>query len=305
MIHKSEDAVEILRPLLQSNRLVLFIGSGVSVDPPSNLPLWDGLIREFIAFCADVPPELRDTEFEDLLESARQNPARYPERIASALIQKLQEIEDARYDIQKSLRQWMTERFNSASPNANHDAIVQTNYPFLITSNYDNLLEKASRSAGFSRLALRTYDFNQAPGLAIALYQREPCIIHAHGDAQSISVGDMIFTSEDYARIRRKYPGFRLALKAVMLQYSLLFVGYGGSDPHFEDLMEEMSHDLNWSVDPALPKTFIFMHEDKVDPILRKYKEARRAHFITIDDYSKTPLFLEQLRDIQPRQDNV
>ena len=47
----TDEALTELEPILIKNKLALFAGSGISVPHPSNLPLWSGLIMDFIDFC--------------------------------------------------------------------------------------------------------------------------------------------------------------------------------------------------------------------------------------------------------------
>lgn len=294
-----EEGIARLTPLLNRGKLIVFVGSGVSV--PSGLPTWDGLLREFIAFCHSLPGQVKDDEFARLLSDAEGMTATYPTRVASALRDKLKQTPENEKDtVERYWKRWLNRMFVAADPNPAHEAVVGTNYPYIVTSNYDDLLEMAARSRGMSELPFNSFSFTHPEKVAAAIYEKRPCIIHAHGDGENLSIGDMIFTAEDYQRIRRDYPGFRLALQTLMLQYSMLFVGYGGSDPHLEDLLDEVCHSLGWK-QAGLPEAFVFMKEEKVNSVHERYKEKRRTHFIVTRTYEDTVPFLKSLEDACPR----
>ena len=44
-----EQGIKVLSEELQNERLIAFVGSGISVD--SGLPTWDGFLDSFIGFC--------------------------------------------------------------------------------------------------------------------------------------------------------------------------------------------------------------------------------------------------------------
>jgi hypothetical protein len=300
-----DSGVETLGPLLREGKLIVLTGSGVSVPSPSNLPTWDGFLREFIKFCrlvqehAELDPADR---FDELLSDAEAEAAKYPIRVASALKQKLLEIE-RKYaaNISNLMSLWLTDLFQSGRWNANHEQIVETNYKFILTSNYDRLLELAARDLGHWALYANTYSFKEPEKIAGVIYSEKPAIIHVHGDVRSISLEDFIFTSEDYLRIRRSYPGFTLSVQSLMLNYSVLFVGYGGSDPHLEELVEELRFFFRYSDSELLPRCFILLKKGKASKVLKQFKTRMRTSFIEIDNYEDTPLFLKYLRAVSPR----
>ena len=294
-------AVEILKPLLEEHKLVLFAGTGISV--PAGAPTWDELLRQFVEFCTDLQQYLEpDEQFHELLEDARKNIDRYPTRVASVLKQRLVYLQEKRsQNIFRAFQNWLAGSFGD-TPHENHKLIVSTNYPFILTSNYDLLLEKAAQIEGYGGLSmLNTFTFNDADKVAAALYQKTPSIFHVHGDIQSIAINDFVFTAEDYATIDRKYSGFTMALQTLFLSYSVLFVGYGGSDPHFEDFMEDISYNLRWSTNEKLPKAYLALRKDKIGEVLNKYKDRLRTDIIELDTYEQTTEFLGILQKIAPR----
>lgn len=302
MILTMDHAINQIVPLLKQQKLVVFIGSGISAA--AGLPTWDTLLRKYIDFCRELQDLLQpDERFDALLDDAEKQIDKHPTRVASVLKSQLVELDNRKsQNIYRAFQQWLFDIFLKAEPHENHRLIVSTNYAQILTSNYDLLLEDAAKLEGYKSLALlNSYTYKDAAKVAAALYQNYPSIIHVHGDINGITLNDIVFTSEDYFEIERKNPGFTLALRTMFLTNSVLFIGYGGSDPHFEDFIEDISYNLNWETNENLPKTFLVLREDKVGEVLNKYKKKLRTDIISMKSYDETTEFLRILRESSPR----
>jgi NAD-dependent SIR2 family protein deacetylase len=297
-----QQAIEQLTPLVKARKLVILAGAGISFD--SGLPLWDGLIQKFINFCKDVQDILpQDSRFQALLDSATLETERHPERVASVLKNELAKVEKRTgAKIQDVFTDWLINEL-SGVPNDLHRLIIKTSYPFILTANYDTLLEAAARAEGYPALALYTYTFNDPARIAAAIYEERPAIIHVHGSMKNVGLGDFVFTGEDYSRIKRQHPGFAMALDTIFIKYSTLFVGYGGSDPHLEDVAEGLAFKLKegWPDLDTLPKSFLVLHKRKVTDVLEKYKGRLRTEIIILDDYKDLRTLLQALQEVAPR----
>ncbi|HKO43800.1 MAG TPA: SIR2 family protein [Pyrinomonadaceae bacterium] len=297
-----DQATKQLIPLVENRRLILLAGAGVSYK--SDLPLWDDLIERFIDFCREVqqilPPENR---FQGLLDAASHERSSHPERVASVLKDELANVQRTTgAKIQDVFTDWLINEL-SGDPNDNHRLIVKTNYPFVLTSNYDTLLEGAAREEGFASLALFSYTFNDPAEIAAAIYEERPALIHIHGSMRNVGVGDFVFTADDYTRIKRQHPGFSMALDTLFIKYSTLFVGYGGSDPHLEDVAEGLAFKLRegWPTLSALPRSFLMLHKDKVNEVLDRYKGKLRTDIIVLENFDEMTTLLQSLYDVAPR----
>jgi hypothetical protein len=305
MLLSASEGLNHLVPLLKRKKLILVAGSGISIPTPSNLPNWDDLLKKFIDFCREevVPALPPGDDFADVLSDAEKERSRNPIRVASVLKRKLLDKElSSQFRFESSYRRWMSRVFANAQPNRNHLAIVRTDYPFILTSNYDDLLAKAAQVTGFPRLGARALSYQESDHIAAAVYEDEPCIIHLHGRYEDASVDRIVFTAEDYLRIKHDHKAFAVVVQSLLLRFSTLFVGYGASDPHLEDLLEELSHlfkDRNQS--DSHPQTFLLLHQEKATKVLVKYKNQFRTDIITVNDYSETPAFLEHLSSEGPR----
>lgn len=302
MIKTVAEALPELQQLLRAKRLVLFAGSGISVDPPASLPTWDGLLDKFIDWCGVLQPALpTDMRFEKLLLEARDHTQRRPVQVASALKDQLLEVERRQSrNLQNAFANWLIQTL-TGKPNAYHHAIAKTDYPLILTSNYDGLIEAAALENNLWQLHMTTYSYKDPDKVAAAMYVDEPAVVHIHGQLPDVALGDIVFTQKDYTRIRRDHPGFTTILHTVFIKYSSLFVGYGGSDPHLEQLLEDSAHYLKNSTAPNLPQAYLVLRSDKVNAVLERYKMAFRTNIITVDKYEDALGLLESLQAGCPR----
>lgn len=288
--------------LLSEKRLTIFCGSGISTDPPSNLPDWDGLLERFIVFCETAIPSNIDPNWNSIIADAKRQYKKYPTRVASILKDRLTNYDKINsLNIMKSFNKWLIKTLSS-EPNSNHKYLVSTDYSHILTSNYDNLLEDAANLEGFSDLSMRNYSFNDAGKFASSIYDNKPSIVHIHGDVGNIVLEDFVFTQEDYIKIKNKYAGFTLALQSLFIHNSILFVGYGASDPHLEDLIDELTEDIKWSNSINLPRFFLIIKKDKNCKLFEEYKKKHTTELIEVDAYTDVTNLLRDLSIACPRK---
>jgi hypothetical protein len=304
-----DEGIDRISSELKKNRFIVFDGSGISMPEPSNLPDWDGFITEFIQLCKMIgrllPPEVKDS-FNNLLSDAESRKAKDPLKVASVLKDYLKDLDKNRtinINLQQRFERWFSELFASRSPNKYHELIASTNFPYILTSNYDTLIEKAFENSGcFSDLSLQSYSFVEADSIAAALFSKDFAIIHVHGVFSSVSLENIVFTSEDYTKmLRRRYPGFTMCMQNLFSNYSTLFIGYGGSDPHLEDLLEEQAFNMNYNNNKRLPQNYLVSLAGKTDKVLENYKKKRSTEIIAINSYDDYEVLLLRLAERHPR----
>lgn len=289
MIIPLDTAKDKLAELLKINKLIIFVGAGISVV--SGLPTWDGFLEKFIVFCENIPKEyprvakLQEVFNPSLIQSSHSERLQNPVHVATVMKSEIKKLpESIRKDIEDDFKRWFYDLFNDAEPNNNHKLIVETKFPYILTSNYDLLIEDASKE---SKIGLPSASFYEKERIAESIYQNHPLIIHVHGKFTDVIFDKIIFTSEDYAQIIKKaYPGFSFALQSLFLNHSALFVGYGASDPHLEDLIQEFSYWFDFNSDRNISRNYLVTKTERANIIVEKYKDKLRTDLITIDDYS-------------------
>lgn len=294
------EALPIIKKVLSKKRLSIFAGSGISVD--SGLPAWDGFIDKYIEICEklnnSIDPSLR---FTDIIIDAKTSKSKNLISAITALKGKVKEIK--RRGVNTDFcEDELNSLFYAAQPCEYHKYIVSTNYRHIITTNYDSLLEKAADNEGYVGLLTRSYSYNDQQNLSIAIYSGKTSIIHAHGKISDIKLDQFVLTEDDYRSIMKHNLGFRTIINSIFLTNSVLFAGYGGSDPHFEDIISDLNTILNWNNEgDDLPRCYIMLRKDKVTPIRAFLNDKHRIDIITFDEYSQMKDFLKELADSYPR----
>ena len=294
------EALPIMKSLLAERKLSIFAGSGISVD--SKLPAWDGFIDKYIEICEDLNASLDPSlQFTEIIADARTSKDRDLISTITALKDKVKECKD--HGINTDFcEDELNALFYAAIPNEYHEYIVSTDYKHIITTNYDSLLEKAAKKLGYKALLTRSYSYTEQQNLSIAVYCGKTAIIHAHGKISDLKLDQFVLTNDDYLAIMKHNPGFRLIINSIFLTNSVLFAGYGGSDPHFEDIISDLNMTLNWDNGSTdLPRCYIMLKKDKVTPIREFLNGKNRIDIITFDDYGQMKEFLKELADEYPR----
>ena len=301
MVYDTIEALPIMNSLLSQKRLALFAGSGISV--PSGLPSWDGFVDEYIKACSKlnsiVDPKLR---FDNIIDDAKKHKNKDLIQTITALKEKIRECKEEHGVNTDFCDDVLNRIFYSAVPNDYHKLIVSTDYKHIITTNYDALLEDAADDLGYTKLLTRSYSYTNKQSLSMAIYSGETSIIHAHGKIADIKLDEFVLTKDDYLSIMKHNDGFRLVINTVFLTNSVLFVGYGGSDPHFEDVIDDLNVTLNWSSGGnELPRCYIMLKEDKISPIRNFLNDKKRVDIIRFKEFNDMKLFLEELQKSNPR----
>lgn len=326
MLLSQSDALPQLSKALKDNTLIIFVGSGISSFPPTNLPVWDQFVLSFVTWCRDdLPKEFKDLEpatkswlerAVDLATKAPDHLARHKLEVLGTLREHLRKAPKS-VDPDKFFMNWLgvllnyerdpaTGKRRKRSHNPAHTAIVSTSYPVIVTSNYDKFLREAATLEGFDDLSGPALGPNDASEIAARIHTRRACLVSAHGDFEyrdDKTLDDLVLTPRDYLMYERRFQGMNLVLEAIFLRFSVLFIGYGGSDPHFEALIDKLAEAYKFSGAADLPQYYIYMDEKKINPFVTHHREERRTHFVSTKDYgTETIPFLENLRAISPRK---
>lgn len=312
------DALIKLEKELKENRLIIFAGSGVSID--SNLPTWQGLVEKLVVlfrsnlYLLDSYPSTQNS-LTKLLDDCDKTLAKGSSedfiKIISVLKMKTFELDEVTkkegYSSWKSeFRNLFSTLFSEDKFDEWHEVIVKTNYSFIITTNYDRLFEEAAKKNSLE-LARRSYSQDNADKIAESIYLNRPSIIHMHGKADATDLLEtLVLTAEDYVLAKKKYAGFTLAIQLLLMRYSVLFVGYGGEDRNVETLFMELSEYFNIKIsnknrDSSLPKYYLIKKEDDIDNVNIEYKESYGIDIISTKDYSEQLYLLKELQAKFPR----
>jgi hypothetical protein len=209
-----------LRKAIENNKLAIFVGSAVSYD--SKLPSWGDLIS--------------------LMKNALENP-RTDDYLKIAEHFYLQYGRNTYYSK-------INEFFPSGSqPNLLHELILQLKPQHIVTTNWDNLLEKAIENRG------ELY-FKVASDHELASSPSSQLLVKMHGD---LSHRNIIFKESDYLAYTDKFPLIENFIKSLFSTHVVLFIGYSISDYNLNQI-------LSWIRNRTqdAPPSFTILTENKI-----------------------------------------
>jgi hypothetical protein len=228
-LQRADDAViqEALRASIEQRACILIAGSGLSSQARTadgrNPPAWKGLLNGMITWCLGrsiVDPDTA-TEFHKAVEMG-------------FLIEAGQEIEEILAE--PSLRQECLREvllINDAQIGEAHELIASIPFRGYLTTNYDTYIETAYSIA--YRRPINTF-FENTIDSVLEEYRRErPFLLKLHGD---INQRDLIILGDrSYQRLVQGDTDYRRCLQSLVSDASVLFVGFGGTDPNLDRLM--------------------------------------------------------------------
>lgn len=111
-------------------------------------------------------------------------------------------------------------------PGEAHDALRFINWEYVLTLNYDTLLERA-----FARNGRTVVSIVREEQLARMISPESLPIVHLHGSINDQET--IVLTLEHFRQYPAKRPIFMNVARQLLLQHPVLFVGFGASDPNF------------------------------------------------------------------------
>jgi hypothetical protein len=173
-------------------------------------------------------------------------------------------------------------------------ALARLDFPVVITTNYDQLFEKALRDAGKQpRVAIYTPRLEETTDFRKPTAQ-SPIVFKIHGDISRPET--VVITDEDYIdfvlRMSNKEPYDPLPrrLKVYLTDWTTLFVGYSLLDYNLRLLFKT----LRWKIDNAnLPD--MYSVDFAPDPLIMDVWQSQRRYvkFIAQDVWAFVPRLYE------------
>ena len=261
----------------------IFVGAGLSVG--AGAPSWS----EFLLRLVDRSTDLNEISAEKADESRQlaNDPSKY-----LMLAEELREILGTEF---KSI---IEEVFGDETlePTKAHELLtgLEKNR-FIVTTNYDMLIERAFAE---SKKFRQGYKYYEAHALLRDLYKREFFLLKAHGDAKT-AAEQIVLTDKDYRRLLYGEPGYQSALQSIFTMYSVIFIGSSLQDPELKLLLSY--------VNAAFPEGgiphYALMTPDEVGNIERgRWRKDYNMKIILIsdeDDYLDIVRFLEFLGETE------
>ncbi len=196
--------------LIDKGELVVFVGSGVSMDEPTNLPNFDGLIEK-IENCYHKEKSKYEAP-EVFFGSLKSEGYKINEKVAEIIS-------------------------GATKPNKCHKSIInlfkKANDIRIVTTNYDKMLEVAAKEFNIETTVY------SAPTLPLGNDFRG--IVHLHGSIDEPKY--MVVTDDDFGRAYLSDAYSARFLVSLFNSFDVLFIGYSCKDVTFNYLAKAMSRD--------------------------------------------------------------
>lgn len=210
-----------LEQALIDRECVLFVGAGVSSG--AGLPDWDDFVRRLIE---ELGIEWHDRlDYLDLTQWYRERFG--PDKLAEVI------------------RQTCT---TEAHPTLAHYLLLSLPLRHVITTNYDDLLERTLS-------ALKRHPLKVVHQEDVARTGRDDVfVVKLHGDSRHAD--EIIVSRDDYDEFFARRPAMALLLEGLLLNQTFFFVGYGLRDPNFRQIHSRIARTLREARRPAFATTF-------------------------------------------------
>ena len=233
-------------------KCILFLGAGVSVNSVGKdgkrPPTWLAFLEKCLEDCSGAKAHIKKLIKEgDLLTACELLKARLAENWTPLLVASFSEPE------------------YKASPL--HEALFQLDVRLVLTPNFDKIYDVYAQSITHGSTVLKTYYDADTP---LVIRNNQRAIIKVHGTIDEPS--KMIFTREDYARVREISRSFQALIDALFLTNTFLFVGSSFKDPDLRLFLEQHAY-----AHPTAPPHFMMtpkgeIHSDLDESVHRNMK---------------------------------
>lgn len=277
---RSKKIPDALKQSYAAGRCAVLVGAGASKG--AGLPLWSELLTKMIdaAVAHRVIDNAREAEYRALV--AR------PEKflmVASGLKDNLRSHFDP----------FIEETFLAPKPKPTplHQALVSLDkLQFVVTTNYDTLLERAYRKLDDD---VSVCSFTDTGEVQRRLSRREFFILKAHGDATKLG-NKIILTDADYRNLLFNQRAYQSLLSAMFTMFTVVFVGASMTDPEISLLLSYIADSFSPG---AGPTHYALMAEEDITQVERdRWLNDFKIQLITVskaDNYAELTEFLTAL----------
>lgn len=198
-----------------------FVGAGLSRS--AGYPDWGGLLEGLVAK-AEADRSLTTDQAAECRKLAK-DPNKF--------LMLAEEMKDV---LGVEFKTYLEETFANEEfePKPVHDLLVTLKRNnFIITTNYDLLIERALVN---NKVLPTAYKYYEANAIQRELYLRKFFLLKAHGDAKT-AAENIVLTDRDYRKLLYKEPGYQSVLQSIFTMYSVIFIGCSLQDPELKLLL--------------------------------------------------------------------
>lgn len=240
--------IEVLAEELRDGKLIIFVGAGVSMN--SKLPSWNELIRDYAEKLGMIKEnEQRSFNGEETLEI----PEIYYDKFGKI---KYYEILEKRFNARKY------------SPNSIHKTLKKMNLNYIITTNYDKLIEDEFENKKIYDIITKD---NELP-----YSKTNKAIIKMHGDLKNRNI---VLKKSDYDNYEKNFPLISTFIKGLFTSNTILFIGYSLNDVNVKDIINW----INEILEDDFRKVYLVDFQENNILLEEKYKKNELVNRISLD----------------------
>ena len=207
---KFYDKIDYIRDAQQDERLVIFVGAGVSKN--SNIPNWYQLIK---AFSKELPYAKCNNC------KAIDNCKEYKCEFATDEFLKIPQYYWRKYGSDKYYKFLKSILHKECRPNSINEIIMDLQPKHIITTNYDRLIEDTEH---VNRMLYKVVRKDED----LLKFQSSNYIIKMHGDIYEDD--SIVLKEEDYLKYSSEHRLIETMIKSLFLNHTFLFIGYSLND---------------------------------------------------------------------------
>lgn len=222
-----------LRAKIAAGQCILFIGAGASLGATDaegrRLPSWSTLIDELWGLLNEEAPQdpMVIAEARDLL---------HPEVGELLIVTEWIEKELG----PRKFAEYNRKRLGTATNSVVHDILSAKNFRAVITTNYDDLVEKYWAAKNKSPFVVFPHTSAAQIGLATDVLNdrnaTQTPVIKVHGTWSQPEA--VVFGPRSYREIMFANDSFRQFMAHLFTAYTILFVGFSFKDPNFQSVLQ-------------------------------------------------------------------
>jgi len=203
--------IENIQDAITAKKLVIFVGAGVSRN--SDIPTWGDLITKI--------KSKMDIDEDDYLI--------VPQYFYNMV---------GKVEYHQVIEEFL--RHNKTEPNDIHEQIIDLNPEHIITTNYDNLLDKLAVANSYSIIC-------EDKDLSYSKTNR--FFIKMHGDFDRKNI---VLKEDDYLRYQDNFPLIESFLKGLFSSNTILFIGFSFDDINLKYIIERVRNILQKNYRPVI-----------------------------------------------------
>lgn len=260
----------------------IYIGAGMS--RASGLPDWGTFLDDLIDY----------SHANHHIDSAKQSELKVLNKNSGNYLLLAEELKDI---LSSDLPKYIKQKFDdkSLTPSDTLCKIVKLRYKFIVTTNYDTLIEKAYAKV-FADIP-NPLTYKNASAINYNILNSEPFILKAHGDAKS-AANEVILTEKDYRNIIFKEKGYQSVLHVLFSTCNILFLGASLKDPELKLLLGYIHNIFHG----GSPDHFALISKDEITGTeINRWRKDFNINVITYDpinNHKEVEEFVDKLQTI-------